>query len=226
MKFSYLLLGTCLLTAMGISACQAEKTTTKIAAPANSKQEAGLVKSVAEYPTRLLWGDTHLHTLNSADAFSFGARLSPSDAYKFARGDEVISNTGQRAKLKRPLDFLVVADHAEGLGISNELFIANPVLMTDAKARRWNKMLNAGPKQSAMVGKEMILSLANGTLPEPMMNRKKIVPLMRSIWQRNTEVAEQYNAPGIFTALIGYEYTSTPSGNNLHRIVLFRDGKR
>ncbi len=177
------------------------------------------------YPTKLLWGDTHLHTSNSPDAFSFGARLTPADAYKFARGDAVVSNSGQTAQLKRALDFLVVADHAEGLGISNELFKSNPVLMTDAKARRWRDMLNAGPEQSAEVGKEMIMALANKTLPEPMMNRSKIVPLMRAIWHRNTELAEAFNNPGTFTALIGYEYTSTPDGNNLHRNVIFRGGK-
>jgi hypothetical protein len=219
---------TCLLcfgAAWLISAC--DIATTKSTAPQNpaprTKERAE--KAVAHYPDRLLWGDTHLHSSNSADAFSFGARLTPADAYKFARGDAVISNSGQKAQLKRPLDFLVVADHAEGLGISNELFVGNPVLMTDPKAKRWHDMLNKGPKQAAAVGTEMISSLANKTLPEPMMNREKIVPLTRSIWQRSTAVADTFNDPGTFTALLGYEYTSTPGGNNLHRIVVFRDNK-
>ena len=68
------------------------------------------------YPTRVFWGDTHLHTENSLDAAAFGNTLGPETAYRFARGEEVISSTGQRVKLSRPLDFLVVADHAEGLG--------------------------------------------------------------------------------------------------------------
>lgn len=68
------------------------------------------------YPTRVLWGDTHLHTANSLDAAGFGSTLGPEIAYRFARGEEVVSSTGQPVKLSRPLDFLVVADHAQGLG--------------------------------------------------------------------------------------------------------------
>lgn len=222
---SHLLLSSCLLTVFGLGACQPANTEHQTPIDKKSVTKAEATKPVKGNPTKLLWGDTHLHTLNSADAFTFGARLSPADAYRFARGDEVKSNTGQIAKLKRPLDFLVVADHAEGLGISNELFKGNKVLMSDAKARRWNKMLNDGPEQSAEVGKEMIMSLANKTLPKPMSNPIKIIPLMRSIWKRNTEVAAEFNDPGTFTALLGFEYTSTPGGNNLHRIVVFRDDK-
>ncbi|MDA8140549.1 MAG: DUF3604 domain-containing protein [Desulfobacteraceae bacterium] len=68
------------------------------------------------FPTRPLFGDTHLHTGFSMDAGAFGARLTPRDAYRFARGEELISNTGQPVKLSRPLDFLVVADHCDGMG--------------------------------------------------------------------------------------------------------------
>ena len=66
---------------------------------------------------RVLWGDTHLHTANSLDAAAFGNTLGPEAAYRFARGEEVVSSSGQPVKLSRPLDFLVVADHAEGLGL-------------------------------------------------------------------------------------------------------------
>ncbi|MCF6275413.1 MAG: DUF3604 domain-containing protein, partial [Robiginitomaculum sp.] len=228
MRLSDGLLGSCaIISTLALSACQPANKTVDIDAPpleAPSTKTAA-VKPVNGFPTKLLWGDTHLHTSNSVDAFSFGARLTPADAYKFARGDKVTSNSGQIAQLKRPLDFLVIADHAEALGISYELFIGNPILMTDAKAKRWHDMLNAGPEQSALVGKEMISSHANKTLPEPITNLKKAVPLMRSIWQRNTKMAEEFNDPGTFTALIGFEYTSTPGGDNLHRNVIFRDGK-
>ena len=231
MKLSnYLLSGGAIFAALALSACQPVKTDIEIPPEETQSAETPTTKvetqkNVAEHPTKLLWGDTHLHTLNSADAFSFGARLSASDAYKFARGDEVIFNSGQKTRLKRPLDFLVVADHAEGLGITNELFVGNPKLISDPKAKRWHDMLNAGPEQSSMVGKEMITSLANKTLPKSMRNPLKVIPLLRSIWKRSTEVAEEFNDPGTFTALIGYEYTSTPDGNNLHRIIVFRDDK-
>ncbi len=224
MKLSISLL--CCSAVLALVACKPTETDTpapKITVA--STQGEMPAKTLTSYPDKLLWGDTHLHSSNSADAFSFGARLTPADAYKFARGETVISNSGQKAKLKRPLDFLVIADHAEGLGISNELYIGNPVLITDPKAKRWHDMLNAGPRQAAAVGAEMISSLANKTLPETMMNRDIIVPLSRSIWQRSTKIADEFNQPGTFTALLGYEYTSTPGGNNLHRIVVFRDGK-
>ena len=70
------------------------------------------------FPTQVYWGDTHLHTGMSMDAGAFGARLTPEDAYRFARGEELTSSTGLRVKLSRPLDFLVVADHAENLGLT------------------------------------------------------------------------------------------------------------
>ena len=70
-----------------------------------------------KYPTRVYFGDTHHHTSNSGDAFTGGDRLGPEDSYRFARGEEVVSSSGVPVKLSRPLDFLVVSDHAEGLGL-------------------------------------------------------------------------------------------------------------
>ena len=136
-------------------------------------------------------GHTSYIRLNSADAFSFGARLSPADAYRFARGDEVKSNTGQIAKLKRPLDFLVVADHAEGLGIINELVSkATRSFMSDAKAKRWHEMLNDGNQSNqhcAGWARVDYVSWPITTLPKTMRNPLKIHSLlMRSIWKRNT----------------------------------------
>ena len=96
------------------------------------------------YPVRVLWGDTHLHTANSLDAAAFGNTLGPEEAYRFARGEEVLSATGQRVKLSRPLDFLVVADHAEGLGATVELKNGNPLLMADPTLKRWHDMMASG----------------------------------------------------------------------------------
>src|SRR4029077_14503218 len=87
------------------------------------------------YPTRVLWGDTHLHTANSLDAAAFGNSLGPEPAYHFARGEEVISSSGQAVRLSRPLDFLVVADHAEALGSTEEIKKGNPNLMADPTLR-------------------------------------------------------------------------------------------
>ena len=98
-------------------------------------------------------------------------------------------------------------------------------LLASPKAKRWHEMLNEGTEQSAVVGKELIVSHASETLPKTMRNPLTILPLLRSIWRNDSAVAEEYNDPGTFTALIGFEYTSLPDGNNLHRNVIFRDGK-
>jgi hypothetical protein len=173
------------------------------------------------YPTRVLWGDTHLHTANSLDAAAFGNTLGPEEAYRFARGEEVVSATGQPVKLSRPLDFLVVADHAEGLGGMLEVKKGNPVMMADATLKRWHDMIAAGGQSAMDATIELIRSVGTNTTPAPLLDRR----VVRTVWQDYTSTAERYNEPRRFTALIGYEWTSNNGGNNLHRVVIFRDGK-
>jgi hypothetical protein len=173
------------------------------------------------YPSRVLWGDTHLHTANSLDAAAFGNTLGPEAAYRFARGEEVVSSSGQPVKLSRPLDFLVVADHAEGLGSTEQIKKGNPRLMADPTLRRWHDLMAAGAESANTAALEIIRSVGTGTTPKAMLSRE----LMRSVWQDYTSTAERYNEPGRFTALIGYEWTSNNGGNNLHRVVIFRDDK-
>src|SRR5215472_12101583 len=173
------------------------------------------------YPNRVLWGDTHLHTANSFDAAAFGNTLGPEPAYRFARGEEVVSSTGQRVRLSRPLDFLVIADHAEGLGGIAELKKGNPLVMTDPTVRRWHNMLAEGGESALDATIEMIRSVGTKSTPAVLLSDR----LARPVWQSNTELADRYNEPGRFTALIGYEWTSNNGGNNLHRVVIFRDGK-
>jgi len=174
-----------------------------------------------KYPTRVFWGDTHLHTSQSLDAVMFGTRLGPEDAYRFARGEEVISSTGQRVQLSRPLDFLVVADHAENLGAMSAVLAGDPQLMEDPVLKRWHELMNQGAEGGLKVYGEVIVEYAGKgqPLPGPLNDPKKL----RSFWERNNAIAEKYNDPGHFTALIGYEWTSNTAGNNLHRVVVFRD---
>jgi hypothetical protein len=89
-----------------------------------------------DFPTRVFFGDTHLHTSVSLDAAAVGCKVGPAEAYRFARGEEVISSTGQPAKLSRPLDFLVVSDHAEAFGCVVELMKGNSAMMTDPKLKQ------------------------------------------------------------------------------------------
>jgi len=178
-----------------------------------------------EYPIEVYWGETHLHSANSTDAIGAGNRLGPEDAMRFARGDEVVASSGQPARLGRALDFVVLTDHAEGLGVGVELLKGNPTLMADAAAKRWHDMMVAGGEKAQQVGVEIPQALASGALPEVLQDPKVLVPLAKTVWAENNAIAERFYEPGRFTTLIGYEWTSVPNGNNLHRNVIFRDGK-
>ena len=173
-----------------------------------------------DYPTRPFFGDTHLHTSFSFDAGAFGARLGPKDAYRFARGEQLTSSTGQPVKLSRPLDFLVVADHSDNMGFFPDLFAGKPELLADPTGRRWYDMIQSGKGADAAI--EIITAFSQGTFPKELM----YLPgsrAYRGAWQETIAAAEQYNEPGRFTAFIGYEWTSNTGGNNLHRNVIFRD---
>lgn len=176
-----------------------------------------------KYPSRPLWGDTHLHTSVSFDAVAFGCRVGPEEAFRFARGEEVTSSTGLRVKLSVPLDFLVVADHAESFGVMGDILDGNPMLMGDPDCRRWHEMLKKGGESALEVYKEMVARGSGQGKPLPVILGDK--QFIRSVWERQTAWAEKYNEPGQFTAMIGYEWSSTDKGNNLHRNVLYRDGK-
>ena len=172
------------------------------------------------FPIRPFFGDTHLHTSYSMDAGAFGTRLGPREAYVFARGRQVTASTGQPVKLSRPLDFLVVSDHSDGMGFFPMVIGGDPKVMAFPQGRRWNEMIHSG--QGAAAAMEIIGSfsqgkMAPGLLPTPG------TPAYRSAWSETIKAAEEANEPGRFTAFIGYEWTSNTGGNNLHRNVIFRD---
>ena len=180
--------------------------------------------AVNPYPTRVYWGDTHLHTANSGDAIMHGTRLSSEDALRFARGEQVRSSTGVDAQLDRPLDFLVIADHAELIGTGREILAGNPLLMTDPTLRRWNAEMRGAPEERLRATRELIAAYAQGRLPAAITDPVNAARVARSVWDSHIGAVERYNEPGRFTAFLGFEYTSLPSGNNLHRVVMFRDG--
>jgi len=178
-----------------------------------------------KYPTHVYFGDTHHHTANSGDAFMAGDRLTPEQSYRFARGEQVISSTGVPAKLSRPLDFLVVSDHAEGLGLMYQVYDGNPTFLADPMLAGWNKAMKGTMADQAKAANEVTSAQAQGTLPAVIKDPKVVGPIMKSVWTQYTATAEKFNEPGRFTAMIAFEWTSVPGGNNLHRNVLFRDGK-
>jgi len=168
-----------------------------------------------EFPTRVLWGDTHLHTMVSVDAGTM-TRLGQEDAFRFARGEEVTTTHGLRAKLSRPLDFLVVSDHAEMYGLMPQLLKGDPEIVSTEPGKSWYKALTSGDGDKAFdTAMEIVASLSK---KEPPIKNDKAV---KNAWQAYTALADKYNEPGRFTALIGYEWTAQ-GGNNLHRNVIFR----
>ena len=172
------------------------------------------------YPTKVYWGDTHVHTDNSLDARGFGAMLDVEDAYRFALGDEVVSSSGVHIKLSRPLDWLVVADHSDGMGSMKEIIKGNPNLIKDPQIRKWHNQFNAGGEEAFEATMDVINAFSQGKMPEAATDET----FVKTVWDEYLKTAEKYNNPGNFTAMIGYEWTSTENGNNLHRNVLYRDG--
>ncbi len=175
------------------------------------------------YPTRVYWGDTHLHTGASMDAGAFGARLGPEEAFRFARGEEVTAANGMQVKLSRPLDFLVVADHSDNMGFFPKLLAGDPEFLADPTGKRWYEMIQQGGAEAVKVASEVIDTFSKGGFP-PALASLPGTPAYRSAWERDIKAAETYNEPGRFTAFIGYEWTSNTGGNNLHRVVILRDG--
>jgi Protein of unknown function (DUF3604) len=172
------------------------------------------------FPTRPYFGDTHVHTSFSMDAGAFGARLGPKEAYQFAKGEEMTVSSGQRARLSRPLDFIVVSDHSDNMGFFPMLFAGTPSMLADATGRRWYDMINSGKGADAAI--EIIVAFSQGKFPKALESLPGTAAY-RSAWRETIKAAEEANDPGRFTAFIGYEWTSNTGGNNLHRNILFRD---
>ncbi len=169
--------------------------------------------------TRLYWGDLHVHSNQSPDSFAFGnTRLTPENAFRFARGEAVPTSGGLQAQLRRPLDFLLVADHAEFIGVFPRLVDRDPTLMGTQLGREWRELLDTTGDLRAVINAWLQRLQATDyqqELPDS---------IRRSIWAEIAASADRHNVPGLFTAFVGYEWTAMIEGNNLHRVVLFRDG--
>ncbi len=212
-----------MLLLVGVSGCQPQQNDSAI-----SETEATLADSplgpastgdAPGFATRLLWGDLHVHSNLSFDAFSFGNRsLDPDQAYSFASGLPVQSSGGLMATLQRPLDFLMVSDHAEYMGVMRGLAQGNQSLLDAPFARRWQQFLDAGDLPAVV--KEFRGSI------QKTLEYTNVIPadFETSVWEEIIGTAEKHNKPGKFTAFAGYEWTSMIDGKNLHRNVVLADG--
>ncbi len=161
------------------------------------------------------FGDLHLHSGYSMDAFALGTRTTPDDAYRYAMG-ETVEYFGKPQKRMAPLDFLALTDHAEYLGVAPQTVDPNGPF---AKTDWYSTMTSKDPAVSAAAFHKVVGTfVSNKPLPE--FSDPK---LLRSTWDLYTAVAEKYNNPGKFTSFIAFEWTSAPEFQNLHRCVIFAD---
>jgi len=183
----------------------------------------------AENPTRVYWGDTHVHSELSGDAYALGTRLTPDDAYRFAKGEKVLATGGQEVQLRRPLDFLMVADHAENLGVLPRLVADDDFLSGDEVSEHWRELLAALPPLPEILNAATFDAFSQEL--QPLYQAKKAAAadypisktFQQSVWQKVGEVAERHYAPGTFTTFIGYEWSASDAAM-IHRNVLFADG--
>ena len=176
------------------------------------------------FPSNVYWGDTHLHTSLSLDAGLFGNILGHEDAYRLARGEEIKSSTGLPLKLSRPLDWLVITDHSDLMGIAADIQKGAPNIMAVPKGKEWAEGFAKGGQAAGEAAFDLITHFAQGKVPEQFL--KQYSPgsaIYNNLWDEIIDAAEEFNEPGRFTAMIGFEWTSVPKGFNLHRNVILRD---
>lgn len=170
------------------------------------------------YPDQVLFGDTHFHTNLSFDAGLVGTYMGVDEAFRFARGETVYSNSGQPAQIVRTLDFLVITDHAEFIGLATMIQNSDPRLLADPWGKWVHERFNSGP-EGRMEAFGNIIEYGTVKLENPFSSDDAA----RWIWDDFVRKVDTYNQPGNFTAMTGFEWTSSPLGNNLHRCVIFRD---
>jgi len=173
---------------------------------------------VADQPLQkqVFWGDTHLHSNFSMDAFIFGNTLGPDDAYRFAKGEKVMATKGQPAQLREPLDFLVLADHTDGVGAMIALKAGNPKLLANPTLQAWSEILFAGEVDDA---RQLDSTQTRSDTPGELEDKD----IRGNAWEYLTATADAHYEPGTFTPLIGFEFTAQKGGQNLHRVVIYRD---
>lgn len=177
--------------------------------------------SVNNIPRRVFFGDLHLHTNNSADAYALdNVSLTPADAYRFARDGVTIDFKGENVRLRRPLDFLAVTDHSEFMGVFVRLLDKDPTVLGTTAGLNWTNQMKEEGVQSFIFN---AFSNLVGYLSGDKLTDRLPPTVAKSVWQSTVQTADLYNDPGSFTTFSGYEWSSMPSRKSLHRVVLFKD---
>ena len=217
MAFKTTLLSLALLsatTSMALASSEGSNEATQTYSPKASTTNA----------TNVYWGDSHLHTGLSLDAGLFGNTLGPDDAYRLARGEKIVASSGTPVQLSRPLDWLIVSDHTDLMGIATDIKNGTPNILAEAKGKEWHEAFVKGGKAAGEAAFDLISNFAQMTLPEQMvLDYSPGSKVFGGVWESIVDSSEKHNEPGLFTAFIGFEWTSVPKGFNLHRNVVLRD---
>jgi hypothetical protein len=187
---------------------------TEVAVPAPAAEPA---RPPANPERNAYFGDVHVHTGWSFDAFTNGSRTTPTDAYAWAQGREITnSGVGGKIQIRTPLDFYMVAEHAEFMGVFNQMSNPESPLSKTELAKGVNSPdPNVRLQTFAGVLRDMSAGKVDPTLTDP--------ALARSVWAEIVKAADAAYRPGQFTTFAGYEWTANPQKRNLHRVVVFRD---
>lgn len=207
------------LTIAGVSACTQE-TAPAVEAPAAVQEVSEeLIHETGDTTRQAFFGDLHVHTKYSFDSYIFGTRATPDDAYRFAKGETLMHAAGIEMKLKAPLDFLAVTDHATYLGMFEKMDdpsssvgehpLSIALRQAETPAERNVVFQEILPRERGFVDSDDLLDLS----------------IVRGAWAEINAAAERHNEPGTLTTFVGYEFTAGGRrGQNLHRNVIFADG--
>lgn len=162
-----------------------------------------------------LFGELHVHSRNSPDAYMSGVRVPPEDAYRYAKGEAIDHFSGKKIQATQPLDFLAVTDHAEYLGVLPSLSDPNGPFADTSIAR---EILSGDIKRYGAAAMSVMMTLSSLEMHPELTDQS----VSRSIWSTYVDIAEEFYEPGVFTTLVAYEWTSIPDSQNMHRNVIFR----
>lgn len=204
-----------LLCTLLVSACVDDQNPAVEAAPAPATGDVGAGDSQQKLPVNAYFGDLHIHTAFSLDAYTVGNRTTPDDAYLYATGNTIQHAAGYPVTIDQPLDFAAVTDHAEYFGILPEMGSPEGLLSHLQLAR---DMISGDPVKAGKSLQAIVIAITSNTLIPEMFEES----IITKAWKETVEIADKHNRPGEFTTLIGYEWSSATDGNSLHRNVIFR----
>ncbi len=208
-----------IVTGLGLvllAGCGQSDDSASVASTQKPSEETTFAVASSANPLRnAYFGDLHIHTTNSSDAYRVGVRTTPDDAYRYAKGEAVSHPLGYPMRLRGgALDFYGVTDHAENMGLGAAYVDPDSSLSKHPVVVQYT---SGTPQERAAA--QMLLGSAN-LIGKPVPGLE-VAPVIGAAWRENIEAAERHNQPGQFTTFIGYEYTSQPGGANLHRNVIF-----